>query len=100
MWEEHAHKAAVGTGVDKVNDFSRVAGDVLDFSDIFASNSVQNAINEYVFARNSGASTIFSVDIDGAGTASGRVDVAVVHNVTNVSVRDWLDQENIDVLVG
>jgi len=93
-------RGSVGTGTDRVVDFSKSAGDVLDFSDIFANNSVQSAINNYVFARNSGADTVFSVDIDGTGTAHGRVDVAVASNVTNVSVSDWLASGNIDVVVG
>lgn len=91
---------AVGMGVDKVVDFSKSAGDILDFSDIFVDDPAQTAINEYVFARNSGANTVFSVDMDGAGTAFGRTDVVVVENVTNVSVSDWLATGHIDVVVG
>ena len=95
---------ALGTGVDRITEFSKTAGDILDLSDVFAyggtwGGTVQAAINNFVFATTSGANTIISVDLDGTGTAHGRTDVVTLSNVTGVSITDLYNSGNIDVIV-
>lgn len=92
----------VGTGVDRITDFDKSAGDILDLADIFSTTSfkeVQSAINNFVFATTKGTDTVISVDFDGTGTAFGKVDVAVLSNVTNVSISDWFASGTIDVKI-
>ncbi|HBR69618.1 MAG TPA: hypothetical protein DEA55_09610 [Rhodospirillaceae bacterium] len=90
-------------GRDTITDFSRSQGDILDLSDILSGNDVnvlQNSINSFVFARNSGTNTILSVDVDGAAGPAAKVDIAVLQNVTNFNVVTELNAGRIDVTPG
>ena len=96
-----------GSSPDTITDFSRSQGDILDLSDILSGNDVnvlQNSINNFVFARNSGANTVIYVlfDNDGVGFGDPAVvkDVAILQNVTNFNVVTELNAGRIDVTPG
>lgn len=97
----------VSSGPDTITDFSRSQGDILDLSDILSGNDVnvlQNSINNFVFARNSGADTIIFVSFDNDGVGFGNPavvkDVAILQNVTNFNVVTELNAGRIDVTPG
>ncbi len=89
----------VGTGVDTIADFNGALGDILDMSGIFSKDmsNLQDALTNYVFARNSGTNTIISVDVDGAAGPAVKTDVVVLQNVTNLNLLNEINTGHIDI---
>ncbi len=80
-------------GFDTIADFNIEEGDQLDLSALLQNNdSVTDAINDFVYARESEGNTIVSVDTDGAG-GNAAVDVASLQGVTGVEAEDLVYNE-------
>ncbi len=81
----------ISHGVDHIKDFNAGEGDTLDVSALLHGfDPVTDAINKFVFATTSGGNTIISVDPDGSGNISHATQIAVLENVTGVSVEDLI----------
>lgn len=75
----------IGTGVDTIKDFSLSQGDKIDISDILSAyDPVTDALADFVQFTRSGKKSIMSVDLDGAGTDYGWVQVAVINGHTSL----------------
>ncbi len=85
--------------VDTITDFKTAEHDILALHNTLFSaskTSVENALEDFVFARTSGSSTIISIDADGRGSG-GAVDVAILQNLRNVDIRDWHSKGLLDI---
>lgn len=81
----------ISHGIDHIKDFNVGEGDTLDVSALLHGfDPVTDAINKFVFATTSGSNTIVSVDPDGSGNISHATQIAVLENVTGVSVEDLI----------
>ncbi|HBR69617.1 MAG TPA: hypothetical protein DEA55_09605, partial [Rhodospirillaceae bacterium] len=82
-----------------IADFNGALGDILDMSGIFSKDmsNLQDALTNYVFARNSGTNTIISVDVDGAAGPAVKTDVVVLQNVTNLNLLNEINTGHIDI---
>ena len=75
---------AINEGIDTIRDFSADEGDVLDLDGLIQNyDPTQQAIDDFVFARQENGNTIISVDTAGLGNAAGAVDLAILENVTS-----------------
>ena len=88
--------AAVNRGIDTGKNAWRVVGstaehDAIDIRDILSGyhQGIDN-LSDFVKIEDSGANSILSVDIDGAGTAYGWRQVAVISGVTGLTDEDAL----------
>jgi Ca2+-binding RTX toxin-like protein len=87
-----------GAGVDIVTDFTRGSGnDVLDIRDMLLGQTVNSGnIAAYVQLGPEGqASTMVSVDVNGATGGSIFVDLAIFEGVTGLVLNDMLTQGNL-----
>ncbi len=85
------HAADLGTGVDRITDFSVSQGDKIDISDILHGHydPAANALADFVQMTASGGNTILSVDLGGTATPGAWQQVAVISGVTG------LDEANL-----
>ena len=75
----------INEGVDLVKDFE--AGDLLDISGLLNSyDAVQDSINDFVFATESGGNTTISVDANGSGNAGHATNLVVLEGVTGLAI--------------
>jgi T1SS-143 domain-containing protein len=88
---------AIGQGnVSEINGFNASEGDSLDLSMILEGHDdVSAAINDFVYAREEGDSTVISVDVSGSGDASHAVDIVQLDNVTGLDITEMLNNGNI-----
>jgi VCBS repeat-containing protein len=93
------HLADTGT-VDTITDFTPVplasGGDVLDVSELLIGYTAGDA-STFMKLTGVGGNTTVSVDRDGAGTAFGFVDVAVLQSLSGQDLTTLLNQGNIFV---
>ncbi|MDT4837021.1 Cadherin-like domain protein [compost metagenome] len=74
--------ASLSEGVDSILDYSSAAGDKLDFSALLGSSApIGGLVPDYVHIVQAGANANVLVDVDGAGSAAGFVEVATLVNV-------------------
>ncbi len=74
------------SGVDVIRDFSKIEGDKIDLNDILSEyDPLTEAITDFVQITTSGADSIVKVDIDGAGTAHGFIQIATIAGVTGLT---------------
>ncbi|MDH4558565.1 tandem-95 repeat protein, partial [Pseudomonas sp. BN417] len=74
--------ANLSEGVDSILDYSFAAGDKLDFSALLGNSAPVGAlVSNYVDVVQNGADANVLVDVDGAGSAAGFVEVATLANV-------------------
>jgi hypothetical protein len=65
-----------------ITDFKTTQGDKVDLSQLLQGvNPLQNSINSFIHATQSGASVVLSVDTDGTANGSHFVNVATLQNV-------------------
>ena len=78
--------ADLGSGADRITDFSVSQGDKIDISDILSGhyNPVTNVLTDFVRVTTSGSSSVLSVDTSGAAGAHGWTAVATIANVTGL----------------
>ncbi|MEZ0261391.1 MAG: M10 family metallopeptidase C-terminal domain-containing protein [Alphaproteobacteria bacterium] len=77
---------ATAGGIDSVADFRVAQGDSLDISDLLTGyDPLADVLTDFVDMRTVGSSTQVWVDADGAGTAAGFTQVAVLRGVTGLS---------------
>lgn len=75
----------IGHGVDTIKDFSLSQGDKIDIRDLLSAyDPVTDALADFVQFTRSGKKSIMSVDVDGAGTDYGWVQVAVINGHTSL----------------
>jgi surface adhesion protein len=90
---------ALQRGVDVIRDFKADDGDVLDFSAILQGrDGVQDAINNFIFARDVGGGTILSVDVTGSGNADNAVELVALEGLHNIDIQDMLSSGNINIM--
>ena len=75
-------------GVDTITDFTQ-GEDVLDISGLLQGyDALQDSIDDFVFATESGGNTTISVDVDGAAGPATAVEIAVLEAVTGLNIED------------
>ena len=85
-------KAATAfTGTHTISDFNTGDHDAIDIHDILSGyhQGIDN-LGDFVKIEDSGTNSILSVDVDGAGTAYGWQQVAVIAGVTGLTDEDAL----------
>lgn len=76
--------------IDHVHDFNIGEGDALDLSDLLTGyDPLTDAINDFVSVTSDGNDTFVSVDADGG--ADNFVDVAILHNVSDLGSESDLE---------
>lgn len=89
---------AVSHGIDTIRDFNVGEGDVLDFAGLIRGfDPTQQAINDFVFAREIEGGTILSVDTSGSGDASRAVDIVALEGLSNIDLQAMFESGNINV---
>lgn len=89
---------ALGRGVDVISDFDANEGDVLDFSALLSAyDPTQQAIDNFVFAREEAGGTIISIDSSGSGSADNAIDLVALEGIQNVNIEDLVSTGNINV---
>lgn len=76
-------------GGDTILDFDAAEGDVLDLSTLLSGigyDPVNDAINNFVFATDTGAGTVIKVDVTGSGNAAAATTIAVLSGVHGVDL--------------
>ncbi|MDI1228251.1 MAG: Ig-like domain-containing protein [bacterium] len=73
------------SGVDTITDFSKSGGDKLDLNDLISFNPLHDVITSFVEITSVNGNSIVKVDADGAGTASGFVQIATLQGVTGLT---------------
>ena len=78
--------ADLGSGADRITDFSVTQGDKIDISNILSGhyNAATNALADFVRITTSGSNSVLSVDTSGAAGAHGWTAVATIVNVTGL----------------
>lgn len=91
---------AISQGVDVIRDFGADEGDVLDFSSVIKGgfDPAQQAIDDFVFAREEQGGTILSVDISGSGDVSKSIDLVALEGVQNMDLQAMLEAGNINLI--
>jgi len=90
---------AIGLGVDVIRDFGAEEGDVLDFSTLINNyDPAQQAIDDFVFAREIDGGTVLSIDVSGSGDASNAVDLVALEGMQNMDLQALVESGNINVL--
>jgi Ca2+-binding RTX toxin-like protein len=88
----------IGDGVDTIKDFDLNEGDVLDVSALLQGyDALQDNINDFVFASESGGNTTISVDASGSGNIANATQIAVLEAVTGLDIE--LATNNGEVIV-
>ncbi len=73
--------------IDTVKDFDLTDGDVIDVTQIIGqANATQDAIDDFVFARNVSGDTELSIDINGSGDASNAIPLAIIEDVNDLDL--------------
>lgn len=82
---------------DTITDFNTTQSDKIDLHDVIdaAFDPSTNSIGDFVNFRNSGGSSIMSVDRDGLGATYGFVDVATLNGVTNLDETTLYNNANL-----
>lgn len=90
---------AINKGVDVIRDFSLDEGDVLDFSSFFHNaDTTQQAIDNFVFAREVDGGTIVSIDVNGTGNAANAVDIVALEGMHGLNVQELVQNGNIHLM--
>ena len=78
--------ATAYSGVDIIKDFSAAEGDKLDLKDVLDGNFNVNTddLLSFVQVAQSAGNTLISIDVDGAGTAFGFVQISNIQGVTGL----------------
>lgn len=84
--------------VDKIMDFNLSQGDRIDLSEILEGfNPLSDAIADFVNVRNAADGAILSVDANGLDGGASYADVAMILNVSDISITDMFNSGNIIV---
>jgi Ca2+-binding RTX toxin-like protein len=87
------------TTSDHVQDFSKAQGDKLDISDILDyTGAVDQAIADFVKFTTSGSSTLVQVDANGKTGGAAFTTIAILDNITGLSVADLIANKNLVVV--
>lgn len=90
---------AFGRGIDVIADFTADEGDVLDFSGVIQGyDPTQQAIDNFIFARDVDGGTVLSVDVTGSGDASNAVDLVALEGMQNLDIQAMVESGNIHVV--
>ena len=90
---------AIGQGVDVIRDFGAEEGDVLDFSTLIQNyDPTQQAIDNFIFAREVDGGTILSVDTSGSGDATNAVDLVALAGIQDIDLQALVESGNISVM--
>jgi Ca2+-binding RTX toxin-like protein len=91
--------ADLGTGVDKISDFSTSAGDKINISDVLSGhfNPATDILTNFVNIVTSGSNSILEVDLSGHAGASGWAQVATISGVTNLDEQLLVHKGNLIV---
>ncbi|MCD8498231.1 MAG: Ig-like domain-containing protein [Alphaproteobacteria bacterium] len=85
----------LGESGNIINNFNAYEGDQVDLSELLTNfDPLQDSINDFVFATQSGVDTILSVDVNGRGDASMAIDVAVLADRT-LTLEELQDNKSI-----
>lgn len=88
----------INQGVDIIRDFSADEGDVLDLAGLIQNyDPAQQAIDDFVFAREENGGTVLSIDVSGSGNAANAVDLVALEGLQNLDVQDMVESGNINV---
>ena len=87
----------LGTGVDKITDFSASQGDKIDISNTLQGHyTTASTLSNFVAITTSGSNSILSVDLDGSG--QHWTGVAVLTGVTGLNVQQLVSNGNLILL--
>ena len=96
---DHFVCEAVSMGVDVIRDFGEEDDDVLDLSALVQNyDPTQQAIDDFVFAREIDGGTILSIDSGGSGDESKAVDLVALEGVTDLDLQALFESGNINLL--
>ena len=71
--------------IDFINDFSLIAGDMIDLSDILTGfDPVTDLITDFVPITGNGANSLVLVDRDGTGSSYGFQQIATMQSITGL----------------
>ncbi|MGH1375480.1 MAG: DUF5801 repeats-in-toxin domain-containing protein [Alphaproteobacteria bacterium] len=88
----------VNQGVDIIRDFSTDEGDVLDLAGLIQNyDPAQQAIDDFVFAREENGGTVLSVDVSGSGNSTNAVDLVALEGLQNLDVQELVESGNINI---
>ena len=90
---------AVGQGIDVITDFSSSEGDVLDLSSMLHNyDPTQQAIDDFVFARDVGGGVVLSVDVNGSGDTAQAVDLVALQGLHSLDIQQLVEDGNINIM--
>ncbi len=90
---------ALDQNIDVIRDFSSDEGDVLDFGGLVQGfDPTQQAIDDFVFAREENGGTILSIDKSGSGDSSQAVDFVALEGMQNVDLQNMVESGNINMM--
>lgn len=88
----------VGNGADHILDFSLLDGDAIDLRDVLSGyDPLLDDIADFISFNDGGYGAELSVDIDGAGTTYGWVQIATIYGQSGIDVQDWVDNGQLIV---
>ena len=86
--------ADLGTGTDKISDFSVSQGDKIDLSNVLQGHYTSTSVlSNFVQITTSGSNSVLSVDLDGSG--QHWTQVAVLTGVTGLNVQQLVSDGNL-----
>ncbi|NCT40291.1 MAG: VWA domain-containing protein [Alphaproteobacteria bacterium] len=90
---------AINQGIDVIRDFGADEGDVLDFSTLIQNyDPAQQAIDNFVFAREVDGGTILSIDVTGHGDIGNAVDLVALEGLQGIDLQALVESGNINVM--
>jgi len=90
---------AVNQGVDIIRDFGIDEADVLDLSGLIQGyDPTQQAIDDFVFAREVDGGTVLSVDVSGSGDVSNAVDIVALEGLEGLDLQALMESGNIHIV--
>ena len=82
-----------------IRDFGADASDVLDFSTLIQNyDPAQQAIDNFVFAREIDGGTILSIDVSGSGDASKAIDLVALEGFKDIDLQAMVESGNINMM--
>ncbi|MCB1592706.1 MAG: type I secretion C-terminal target domain-containing protein, partial [Alphaproteobacteria bacterium] len=87
--------ADVGTGADRIKDFSLSQGDRIDISDVLDQyDPATDSLSQFVRLTTSGANTLLQVDVNGT-ESGGFTTIATIENVTGLDLNALVNNGTI-----
>ena len=87
--------ADVGTGADRIKDFSLSQGDRIDISDVLDQyDPATDSLSQFVRLKTSGANTLLQVDVNGT-ESGGFTTIATIENVTGLDLNALVNNGTI-----